>query len=155
MTHRADMATTFVCGLMHDIGKAFLTMYFPDTYGIILIKIEGGERTSIQSESDVLGFTHTEVGAWLAQRWSFPKPVISAIANHHGMPEGEQKHSLLASILQLADHICLQERVTLEKRGFVKPLEGIVLEQLGLDYTDVLELRRVLAKDRVGLQSLA
>ena len=154
MTHRADRATTFVCGLMHDIGKAFLTMYFPDSYGIILINLATGERTSIQSENDVFGFTHTEVGAWLAQRWGFSKPVVSAIANHHGMPEGEQNQSSLASILHLADHICLQEKVSVEKRGFVKPLEGTVLEQLRLDGADVLELRRVLGEDKAGLQSL-
>ncbi len=155
ITHRAEMATAFVCGLTHDIGKAFLAMYFPDSYGIVLINPASAERSAIENENDVLGFTHSEVGAWLAQRWRFSKPIISAIANHHGMPEGERKHGSLALILHLADHICLKEGVSLEENCFVRPLDDAILELLGLDDDDVLELRRILAEDRAGLQSLA
>ena len=155
MTHRAEMETMFVCGLLHDIGKAFLTMYFPDSYNHVITLVETGPLTSIQGEEQVLGFTHAEVGMWLAQRWNLPKPVVFTIANHHYAVERGDSNCSLTSILRLADHVCLQELISLENRTLVEPLEEAVLEYLKFGGSDLSDLRSALVEERAKLRALS
>jgi len=154
MTHLAEMETTFVCGLLHDIGKAFLAIFLPDSYRHVLTHVKAGAMTSAEREDEVLGFNHAEVGMWLAQRWRFPKPVIFTIANHHGGIEKDERYDSLTSILRLADHICLRERVSLEHRPFVAPLERAIPDALNLGGDDIAELRHALDNERKTLRSL-
>ena len=58
-----DDDVCFMAGLLHDIGKMILEMYFPN-----------------ETEMD-----HTEVGSWMAERWQLPPALISAIGNHHSL----------------------------------------------------------------------
>lgn len=51
----------FMAGLLHDIGDVIIANYFP------------GEE----------GIDHTEVGAWMAERWQLPRDLIDGIAYHH------------------------------------------------------------------------
>jgi putative nucleotidyltransferase with HDIG domain len=155
MTHRAEMQTMFVCGLLHDIGKAFLTMSFPDSYNHVITLVETGPLTSVQGEEQVLGFTHAEVGMWLAQRWNLPKSVVFTIANHHCSTKHDERHGSNTTILRLANHICLQEMISLENRTVVEPLEKMVLEDLKLGESDLGDLRAALIEDRAKLHALA
>jgi putative nucleotidyltransferase with HDIG domain len=61
-----DDDVCFMAGLLHDVGKMVIEMYF-------------------SSESDV---DHTDVGAWMAERWQLPAILVNAIGYHHSlMPE--------------------------------------------------------------------
>jgi len=154
MTHRAELETTFVCGLLHDIGKALIAIYFPSSYNRVLRRLAAVPLTSVQSEDEVLGFTHAEVGMWLAQRWQFPKAVVFTIANHHGMIARDERYNSLAAILHLADHLCLKEQLSLEERAFVEPLESAILDQLKLGRLDLIELKDALAEGKGAISSL-
>ncbi len=154
-THRAEMEPAFICGLLHDIGKAFLAMYFPDSYNHVITLMETGALSSVQGEDRVLGFTHAEVGMWLAQRWKLPKSVVFAIANHHGAAKRDKRYGPSTSILRLANHICRLEKISLEDRNFVEPLEKTVLDDLRLGTDELAEFRRVLAREMENLKALA
>jgi HD-like signal output (HDOD) protein len=52
-----------MAGLLHDMGKMVIDTYFPDEQGM----------------------EHTEVGAWVAERWQLPEPLVNAIAFHHSL----------------------------------------------------------------------
>ncbi len=58
-----DDEVCFMAGLLHDVGKVIIDMYFP-----------------AETEED-----HTEVGACIAERWQFPPALVSAIAYHHSL----------------------------------------------------------------------
>jgi putative nucleotidyltransferase with HDIG domain len=151
-----NLLEPFLCGLLHDVGKAFLAKSLPDSYGGVLARLEGrGNSSWIESENQALGFTHAEVGAWLAQRWRFPKPIILAIANHHAIPETRDDSDGLSSLLRLADHLCHQELITLERKPSAKPLhnDAVEMEILRLAEADLLGLRRALAREKGRLRS--
>ena len=95
------------------------------------------------------------MGAWLAQRWRFPKPIILAIANHHAIPETRDDSDTLSSLLRLADHLCHQELITLERKPSAKPLhnDAVEMEILRLAEADLLGLRRALAREKGRLRS--
>jgi putative nucleotidyltransferase with HDIG domain len=155
LTHQAEMEMMFVCGLLHDIGKAFLMMHFPDSYNHVITLVETGPLTAFQGEEQVLGFTHAEVGMWLVQRWNLPKPVVFTIANHHYAVERGERHDALTSILRLADHLCLSELMSLENRRLVEPLEKVIMENLKFADSDLNDLRGALVQERSKLRALA
>ncbi len=58
-----DGDVCFMAGLLHDVGKVIIETFFPD-------------------DADI---SHTEVGAWMAERWQLPQALINAIAYHHSL----------------------------------------------------------------------
>ena len=154
MTHRARLKAAFVCGLLHDIGKIVLDIYFPDSYRHALERLATGTSTSVEAENEILGFNHAEVGMWLAQRWKFPKSVVFTIANHHGMIADDPRYSSLTAIVRLANHVCLQEGVCLPNQALAEPLEDSIFNDLKLDQSDLVTLQNALATGKESFVSL-
>jgi putative nucleotidyltransferase with HDIG domain len=155
MTHLAKMEPSFVSGLLHDVGKVFLAIHLPETYKHAIAFMGTGPFTSVQSEDRTLGFTHAEVGLWLAQRWRLPKSVVFAIANHHGEIEHDERYSPLTSILRLADHVCRLERISGEDDAFIEPFDKGALNELRIGNNELAVLRKELAGEKEKLQALA
>ena len=154
MTHRAEMETAFVCGLLHDIGKIILDVYFPDSYRTVLTRLANGDMTSMEAEDQVLGFTHAEVGMWITQRWRFPKSIVFSIANHHGMVSNDVRYRELTEITCLANHLCLQEGICLPDQARVEPFDESILHNLKLNRDDLSRLRNVLVTRKKSFVSL-
>lgn len=73
-----------VAGLIHDIGKAVIAQHFPEVSPTVQHLIEDRELSPLEAEREVLdGHSHAELGAWMAERWGLPKPLVQAIALHH------------------------------------------------------------------------
>jgi putative nucleotidyltransferase with HDIG domain len=154
MTAWSDAETAFVCGLLHDAGKIVLNMHFPKSYCRVLSRITQEGRTSTLWEDEILGFTHAEVGMWLAQRWKFPKAVVFSIANHHGMIAEDKRYEKITDIVRLADHLCLQGEMCLVKPKLIEPIEDSIAESLSLSDDNLKELRDALAQQRNTLKAL-
>ena len=73
-----DGEVAFTAGLLHDLGKVALALWFTPLDGAI----RGRE-----DERRVLGFDHGATGGELARRWNLPQELVAAIACHH-MPCG-------------------------------------------------------------------
>lgn len=73
----------FVAGLMHDMGILILIQHFNTDFRKIKI-IQQEEKFSLTySEEIVLGCTHADIGAWLAEKWNLPTQLVDAIKYHH------------------------------------------------------------------------
>lgn len=68
----------FVGGLVHGIGCIILNQVFPKEYKQVVENAAQG-RTLLQAEKDLLGFTHSQCGMWIAERWKLPPPLRVAI----------------------------------------------------------------------------
>lgn len=100
-------------GLLHDIGLCLVGSGDRSKY-------QGSQRTywnriekalkdgdafdSIEIETETLGFTHAEVGGWLASEWNLPPVIQYAIRSHHGSIEGCLNKEM-ATILHLAEYL--------------------------------------------------
>ncbi|MEW6258647.1 MAG: HDOD domain-containing protein [Thermodesulfobacteriota bacterium] len=73
----------FVAGLLHDIGKIVEMMIMPQEFEQAVQKTRDEPITIYQAEEQVLGFTHTEVGRLLAEKWNLPTKLSHIIAHHH------------------------------------------------------------------------
>jgi len=70
-------------GLLHDIGKLILTCCLPEVSRDINRCQLAENLTCVEAELKVLGISHAAVGAYLANLWGLPHPVVEAIYLHH------------------------------------------------------------------------
>ncbi|MFT4648632.1 MAG: HD-like signal output (HDOD) protein/ActR/RegA family two-component response regulator [Glaciecola sp.] len=72
-----------LAGALHDVGEMILACNMPQRVAKVwqLIDSEGLENEA--AESQILGSTHAEVGAYLLNLWGIPQPIVEAVALHH------------------------------------------------------------------------
>jgi HD-like signal output (HDOD) protein/nitrogen-specific signal transduction histidine kinase len=72
----------FLCGLLHDIGRLVLWTNFPKEYDELLERHKGNPDLLLAGEIS-LGANHSEVGAWLLERWNLSSLMADAVLYHH------------------------------------------------------------------------
>jgi putative nucleotidyltransferase with HDIG domain len=72
----------FTAGLLHDIGKVVIDQYAPKASAAIMREIEKGKEAR-EAERAALGVDHTQIGAWIAERWRLPRSLCWVIEFHH------------------------------------------------------------------------
>jgi putative nucleotidyltransferase with HDIG domain len=97
----------FLAGLLHDVGKLFLSQYVPDKYTemLAILEREGGGITYHLLEESFFGISHAEIGKRLMEFWNFPEDVVNAVHCHHA-PMKSPTDIILASCVHIADLIC-------------------------------------------------
>lgn len=73
----------FVAGLMHDIGVLILADNFSSKFKEIFNLIKTQDLSLIEAEQEILETDHTEIGAFIGQKWNLPEQLCAAILNHH------------------------------------------------------------------------
>ena len=95
-----DENEVFIAALLHDVGKLVLAQLLPDALHEAYSKSIQKEVPYWKGEDPEL--CHTNAGKYLAEHWSFPPVLYSAINNHHE-PQSAGAHSMVVSIIHIAD----------------------------------------------------
>lgn len=90
--------TAFTAGLLHDIGKLVIGVYFPRFFQID----DTGTIESLLREREALGFDHAALGREVATRWRFPPAIQQAIGLHH-THAGISKERTLTDVVYIAN----------------------------------------------------
>ena len=99
----------FVAGLMHDVGKVVMNNGERDKYKEAVRLAQAENLSSVDSERQIFGFSHVDVGVVLVQRWELTTALEHAVFLHHD-PEladsiaGDYKE--LVYTTHLANQIC-------------------------------------------------
>ena len=119
----------YVGGILHDMGKIVFSNVHPE----LLNKIKGfcSDRGLPASTFEDLsaGMNHAEIGALIADKWNFPKDLVSAIRFHHDPASAPKEQKDLVDTVYLANMFCELETggVTFDQ------LEPTVLENFGIN----------------------
>jgi putative nucleotidyltransferase with HDIG domain len=95
----------FVSGLLHDIGKIVEMIFLPEAFQQIVNFVKDENVLMIAAEERILGYSHTEVGKLLAEKWNLPPKLTSVILHHH-QPSEAGRFALESAIVHLADILC-------------------------------------------------
>lgn len=102
---KATIDDSYICGLLHDMGKIVFETAHPDLLGNLAQKCAEKGTPQGTLEKLVSGVNHGEVGAKIAERWNFPESVTSVIRYHHSPTKAPEESQKLSSVVYLADFI--------------------------------------------------
>ena len=77
------VSEAFVTALMHDIGILIEMDNFRNGFAKVRTLQKEQGYSIIEAELEVFECTHSDIGAWIAERWNFPEKIINALAFHH------------------------------------------------------------------------
>lgn len=110
----------FTAGLLLDIGIVVLAKSQRETYLSLLVLAEGSGQPLHEIESEHLGMTHADVGAYLLGMWGLPSRLCDLVACHHEPALLAETKNPVAAAVHIADVLA---QAVAEARPY--PLAGI------------------------------
>ncbi|NLD93428.1 MAG: HDOD domain-containing protein [Fibrobacter sp.] len=101
---RSEPEDYFLAGLLHDIGVLILDQFFHDEFISVLKHANDATIEYHTAEQKVLGLTHCEVGAIVAEKWKIPDFLIQTMRYHHtSINENPEINCDIINIVHIAD----------------------------------------------------
>ncbi len=128
----------FVSGLLHDLGIPVIHKYFHSDFLEIVDKVNGEGKTFAEAEEEQLGYQHSTIGRFLAEKWNLPQAHCNTIENHHS-PALAKENIVLASVVHLADYMTQKLGVGAFYWDKDLELDETILEVLKFENREALE----------------
>jgi putative nucleotidyltransferase with HDIG domain len=101
----ADEEKAYMAGLMHDIGFLVNGLAFPNEFRSTIERAVREQIPLDESERATMGFTHSDSGRALAEKWHLNEDIVEVIAHHHSVDQSERAQPLVA-LVHLSDLLC-------------------------------------------------
>lgn len=136
----------FVAGLIHDIGTLVERQAYPDEFAEVINICSGTEADFLQAERDAIGADHQAFGVGLTTKWKFPRHLRAAVGFHHNPDNLSVELRNMATLIQLADILCCQEKIGFYLTAQHDEITEDMLELLGVSPAQIEEVRANLAE---------
>jgi len=93
----------FICGLLHDIGKAVWVLINPPLINYILKICKNTNLSFYEAEIHLEIPSHQAVGEILCRRWNFPDIITLSVGNHHTPSNVKDVYSDIVRVVHIAD----------------------------------------------------
>jgi len=130
-----DAGTAYTTGLLHDIGKRFLSTFVADDFKQIMIKVVKDHCSFVEAEKELLGIDHAELGGMILKKWEFPEEMQLAVLQHHD-PDGLQKEPLTA-LISLSNALVISMGIGVGADGLATKIQGEGLKRFGITPMDL------------------
>jgi HD-like signal output (HDOD) protein len=133
--------SSFVAGLLHDVGQLVLFNKMPkESYRALLMTIdEPNEPDLYLCEREIMGFDHAVVGGALARRWRLPTNLTECIEFHHD-PGRAQNFPLDVALVHIANSVAVLAEVESTDFEDAPAIQAVAWEITGLKREQVLEV---------------
>ena len=98
---------TFVCGLLHDVGKLIMKKYFENDFNEVCSYALDNGVTWSAAEEKLLGVNHSTLAKAVLRSWNFPPNLVEAVQFHHTMSPGASYPDMVA-LINLSNYLAYQ-----------------------------------------------
>lgn len=121
----------FVGGLLHDVGKIFLSQYLPEIFSELLSTMERSDNkmTYHMLEEEYFGISHAEVGGKLLESWMFPQEISDAVSFHH-TPSHSETDPYFAACVHIANLLCTVKGISPLNEHYFLTIDKKILPSL-------------------------
>jgi HD-like signal output (HDOD) protein len=139
-----------VAGMLHDVGKLVLATRAPEHFKRALMGAETEGRPLHAVETELMGVSHAEVGAYLLGIWGLPSPVVEAVAHHHHPARVPQDFLDAVGIVYTSNILAHQvaDRASLPESSSQLEIDPEYLDRIGV--SEQFPSWQEMAKARVG-----
>lgn len=123
-------SSSFVMGLLHDIGQLVLDRTARDKYADAVRSATAYKIPLFESERVKLGCDHAAIGGELLAKWRFPAELYEPVRWHHDPDHCEPIHRPHAYLLQAADWIVDGQHIGASGNDFPQRPSDAVLASL-------------------------
>lgn len=143
----AALEEAYLAGLLHDVGRLALLAAAPNEYSANFRAQDDAHLCTVEQQT--LQISHTEAGAWLAERWKFSPGIADSILYHHEPADRLTHAAALTRIVHLADWLSHQDNDAplADDAGALCALSGNSLNEIRLG----AEQQVILAAEYLGI----
>ena len=127
--------TAFTTGLLHDIGKRFISSFVASDFQKIMDRTYIDGLSFMEAEHEILGMDHAELGSLILRKWDFPEDMILAVKLHHD-PQALSKDPL-TSLVAIANTLVISLGVGVGADGLSGAMQGEGLKRFGISTIDL------------------
>jgi HD-like signal output (HDOD) protein len=138
MKHPSLTNDAFTAGLIHDVGKLVLDPYIVERKKTFESFMEDGQKTFLEAERAILGFSHSEIASELCKVWGVPASLAKAIQFHHD--PALSNNDPLTYIIHTADALAMMTGLGLGVDGILYQLDQNAPLVLGLGEEETSEI---------------
>ncbi len=135
MSDKVHGQDAFSAALLRDLGSLVLQARLPEQFRRIVDQARASRRPIFEVETEVIGVSHAEIGAYLLSIWGLPYSIVEAVA-HHQAPQAAGSTSLdTVSAVHIASALA-EETLRIDRERHVGSGIGLdmgLVETLNLD----------------------
>ncbi|WP_428770304.1 HDOD domain-containing protein [Treponema sp. HNW] len=102
-SQRPIVDDSYVCGLLHDMGKVVFDSAHPKLIEKVKQMSENKPLSSSLVERLAAGSNHAEIGSLIAQKWNFPEVISETIRCHHEPDAADENVKKLVGVVYFAN----------------------------------------------------
>ena len=147
--------SSFVAGLLHDIGQLVLFNKLPEQskQALLMTSDLPNEPDLYLCERELLGFDHAVVGGALARRWQLPTNLVECIEFHHD-PARAQAYPLDVALVHMGNSVAVLAELETDEFEDAPEIAAVAWEVTGLSRAQALaavQTTRDMAADVMAL----
>jgi putative nucleotidyltransferase with HDIG domain len=143
----------YTASMLHDIGSLIIYKKIPEKAREILTRCKSEGLSLSAVETEILGFSHAEVGAAIFTKWGLPASLVEAVQYHHN-PSEAKNHPVFPAIVHLADIIAYEMDLGTGGEPTIPVLDPAAIQRTGLTrsfLTDIQDSVRSQVDEAVSL----
>jgi len=127
---------TFICGLLHDVGKIIMKKYFPEDFSEVSRYAIENNTTWSAAEDALLGVNHCTMAKAVLRSWNFPPNLIEAVQFHHSLSSSASYPDMVA-LISVCNHVAYDLGMGSPASQPASECDPSALKELGITHEDL------------------